>query len=364
MKIIAIANQKGGCGKTTTAINLSACLGDKGQRVLLLDMDPQGHASLGLGQQTSELPGLYEVINNEATMSDVILHEVSRGLDLIPSTISLAAAERVLANHPERSHLLSILLEPFVSDYDYIIIDCPPSLGLLSINALRAAEQVISPVDMGLFALDGIERLQETINLLCKQYNKELPIIILPTMIDLRTRLAKKFLQHIDEVYRTEQISNVLIHHTVRLKEAACEGRAIIDYMPQSIPAMDYDRLADEVIVGVLGLAIADKINSLEKIDAPKTEPANLRWDPVTQRVVLNYQKQAGDIKIAGDYNGWVPDKNVETKITDGSLQKILNIEPGNYEYRIVVDGKWQHDPTNPEKVDNKISGANSLLHA
>jgi len=364
MKIIAIANQKGGCGKTTTAINLSACLGRKNQRVLLLDMDPQGHASLGLGQQTSELPGLYEVINNEVCLSDVILPAMQQGLDLIPSTISLAAAEHLLSSMSERDHLLGMLLAQIENDYDYVIIDCPPSLGLLSINALLAANQVIIPVEMSLFSLDGIHRLRETIDMLSAQYDLNIPFTLLPTMVDLRTRLAREFLEHIENNYKPEEISDIHIHHTVRLKEAVCDGRPIIDYAPDSIAAKEYDQLAIEVIGGIDMLATEELDMQIERIDQIEEKiPGEHRdqHNPL-QQVILNYHRGGGDIQIAGDFNGWIPDKDVETHFSDDQLQKIFNIEPGRYEYRIIVDGIWQHDPNNPKQVDNEIGGSNSLL--
>ena len=364
MKIIAIANQKGGCGKTTTAINLSACLGRKNQRVLLLDMDPQGHASLGLGQQASELPGLYEVINNEACLSDVILPAMQQGLDLVPSTISLAAAEHLLSCMPERDRLLSMLLKQVENDYDYVIIDCPPSLGLLSINAIIAANQIIMPVEMSLFSLDGINRLRETIDMICTQYDLNIPFTLLPTMVDLRTRLAREFMGHIENNYKPEEISDTRIHNTVRLKEAVCDGKPIIDFAPNSIAANDYDQLANEVIAGIdmrakdeLGL----QIEKMEKLQKETTEDQWAQHNPL-QQVILNYQKNTGDIQIAGDFNGWIPDKDVETQVSNDQLQKIFSLEPGRYEYRIIVDGIWQHDPNNPQQVDNAIGGSNSLL--
>ena len=165
MMTIAIANQKGGCGKTTTAINLAACLGQQQQRVLLIDMDPQGHASLGMGLQCKDRWGLYEVLMFEAEINDVIIPGVSKGVDIIPATISLAAAEQLLSNLSKKDLQLLLHLEELETDYDYIILDCPPQLGLLSFNALRAADQLIIPLEMSSFALDGVERLSDTLAL-------------------------------------------------------------------------------------------------------------------------------------------------------------------------------------------------------
>ena len=159
MNIIAIANQKGGCGKTTTAINLAASLGEKGLRTLLIDADPQGHASLGIGQRLQEEPGLYEVFALDFPISKAIIQDVCERVDLIPATISLAAIEHVLADMPQRERQLHNHLETLGTTYDYVIIDCPPALGLLSINAIRAANRILVPIDMSLFAIDGIERL-------------------------------------------------------------------------------------------------------------------------------------------------------------------------------------------------------------
>lgn len=371
MNIIAVANQKGGCGKTTTAINLSASLGKKFQKTLLLDMDPQGHASLGLKQQTTNRAGLYEVLADQAALTDVIIAGVLHNVDLVPATISLAAVDHLLSGRHDREQQLQRLLEPLEAEYDYVVIDCPPSLGMLSINALRAASLVLIPVDMGLFALEGLNRLRETIDLVCARYQLDIPRRILPTMVDIRTRLARSFLEHLNETCGDE-LSSVYISHSVRLREAVCEGLPVIEHAAACAAAQDYMRLASEMILGIAGLELADELVRQEKCEqgeaVPEMRYATLR--PVRQaadhdsgEVLLEYQGMADhDIKIAGDFNDWVPDKGVETRIVNGTLVKVLKVAPGAYQYRIVVDGDWQHDPHNPQQVENQLGGANSVL--
>ncbi len=247
MEIIAVANQKGGCGKTTTAINLSACLGKRKQQVLLIDMDPQGHASLGLGLQCEDREGLYEVFLREVTLSEVIIPDVAERVDLVPGTISLAAVEHLLSDTPEREWRLASHLAQLEGKYDYVIIDCPPSLGLLSFNALRAADRVLIPMEMSAFSLDGVERLTETIDLLAEKYQTELPITMLPTMVDMRPRFSREMMREVNELF-SEEMSRATIHYTVRLKEAARKGVPVIELDPECLATSDYDRLAREVM--------------------------------------------------------------------------------------------------------------------
>ena len=244
MNIIAIANQKGGCGKTTTAINLAAELGKHGERVLLIDMDPQGHATLGVGINNRDLPGLYEVFCEETCLPDVVIPGVVEGVDLVPANISLAAVESLLAGKPARERKLLEHLEPIGEIYDDILIDCPPSLGFLSINALRAARQVITPVEPSLYALDGIHQLQDIVNLLCQKYQLQLPIKVIPIMFDVHTRFAHTILQHIRE-HLSVDLSDVRIRHTVRVREAAYLGKPLSRYSPDCTAAMDYHQLAE-----------------------------------------------------------------------------------------------------------------------
>jgi chromosome partitioning protein len=383
MNIIAIANQKGGCGKTTTAINLAAGLGERGYRTLLVDADPQGHASLGLGQRRQEEPGLYEVFALDFPLSQAIIREVAKGVDIVPATISLAAVEHVLSNMPHRERQLLDHLETLGDRYDYVIIDCPPALGLLSINAIRAANLILVPVDMSLFSIDGIERLSETVDLVAQKYNLEIEVNILPTLVDKRTRLCRKFLLGIYERYQ-DNVLPVMIQNTVRLKEAACEGKPVLQFDPHSVASANYRELADDIIHRSTNeQLIADEELSwlLKRVDDVKeiprltaeVIPANSETHEkvlaVTgdhgdlQRVELTYPDFGGrDLKIAGEFNDWVPDQGVETILEDDAIHKILYVEPGEYQYRLVIDGKWRNDPTNPDQIMNSMGVHTSML--
>lgn len=387
MNVIAIANQKGGCGKTTTAINLAACLGKKGHRTLLIDADPQGHASLGLGQRQQDNPGLYEVFALDHPITDTIINEVSEGMDLIPATISLAAVEHVLADTPQRERQLYNHLQGLDTVYDFVIIDCPPALGLLSINAIRAANRIIAPIDMSLFSIDGIERLSETVELIEQKYNLHIDISLLPTLIDKRTKLCRKFLLGMYERYQ-DKVMPVLIQQTIRLKEAACNGQAVINYDPSGTATQDHLNLADEVLrISTDAQALAEQemswllqhideknmhpdSNSLPDISADREYVLNEKYIPTLtesqndlHRVDLSYQNYNGrDLKIAGEFNNWVPDEGVETIYDSGVIHKILHLQPGNYQYRLIIDGKWRNDPANPRQSINAIGLHNSVL--
>lgn len=380
MTIIAIANQKGGCGKTTTAINLAACLGRKALRVLLIDMDPQGHASLGLGQRCDDATGLYEVFIQEAALSEVILPDVVPGVDVIPATISLAAVEHLLADLPRRERQLAMHLDTLPLKYDFVIIDCPPALGLLSFNALRAADLVLIPIEMSVFSLDGVDRLRETIDLLAEKYDLDIPVKVLPTLVDYRNRFTRHTLDTIRGRF-AEELLPVAIHHTVRLKEAAARGLPIIDHSPGSPACHDYTLLADEIIRRYGRAVIGDELaaleahlrRELERAAGPVADHATPRVQPgpseattaegATREVTLIFNDvDTRDIKIAGDFNGWEPDGGVATEYRDGVVTKRLRVRPGTYQYRLVVDGRWQEDPSNPHRVSNEFGEVNSVL--
>lgn len=384
MITIAIANQKGGCGKTTTAINLAASLGQQHQqRVLLIDMDPQGHASLGLGLECSETAGLYEVLLCEEDINDVITPTSVEGVDLIAATISLAAVEQLLANISKKDLQLLLHLENLNADYDFVIIDCPPQLGLLSFNALRAANEVIIPLEMSAFSLDGVARLTDTITLLRERTDNDIPLCILPTMVDYRTRITNLVLDDIRERFSDIPIAEP-VHFTVRIKEAAYHGKPLMDFAPNSPAADDYYRLGKAIMSStstVREILSASRqgftATGSDSRSAGKTVyPDDVRQASVTtdnvvttaedglHTVVLTFtDNEIDQLAIAGEFNDWVPDYQVETEQHGGVIKKILRLPPGRYQYRLVINGRWQKDPYNPDQVMNVYGETNSILN-
>ena len=202
MRKIAVINQKGGCGKTTTAINLSACLVERGRQVLLLDLDPQGHSGMGLGISPDEVrAGMYSVLSREASLEEII-HPVRTHLDLAPANITLAAIEQKLAGTDQREKRLLQAIDGLNQHYDFILMDCPPSLGMLTINALMASDEVLIPLEMGAFSVHGMDRLLETLEVVKRRGHKSLKVKILLTLYEARTNHAKAMLSRISEIFQ------------------------------------------------------------------------------------------------------------------------------------------------------------------
>jgi len=251
MRVIASANQKGGCGKTTTAINLSSSLSLKGQRVLLIDFDPQAHATMGLNVKPSDLEKtIYDVITPKKNwlwgIEDVLL-PVKDNFDLAPSSLILSAFEQELSGLERREHRLFQAIQPLKEQYDFIVIDCPPSIGHLCFNALRACDEVIIPIDMSLFSLRGVAKLIEIIILLKDKIGHEVKSRALITMYDRRTRYSRTVLEKVQAEFGNN-VFDTVIRYNIRLRETADLGLPIGDYDKNAIGYMDYESLAEEVI--------------------------------------------------------------------------------------------------------------------
>lgn len=248
-RIIAIANQKGGVGKTTTAINLSSCLAEAGQKVLTVDFDPQGNATSGLGFEKEYMDKtVYELLMGECNLESCILQEIQENLDILPSDVDLAGAEIELLNEPEKEFLLKKQLDKVESSYDFIIIDCPPSLSLLTVNALTAADTVLVPIQCEYYALEGLSQIIQTVELVKKKLNPKLELEgVVFTMYDARTNLSLEVVESV-KAHLNKKIYKTIIPRNVRLAEAPSHGMPINIYDTRSTGAESYRMLAAEVI--------------------------------------------------------------------------------------------------------------------
>ncbi|NJP38858.1 AAA family ATPase [Alkalicoccus luteus] len=248
-KVIAIANQKGGVGKTTTAVNLSASLVQEGRNVLIIDVDPQGNTTSGIGVNKGDIDRcIYNVLVEDADADEIIVPTATENLDILPSTIQLAGAEIELVSTISREVRLKNAIEHIRDRYDYIIIDCPPSLGLLTLNSLTAADSVVIPVQCEYYALEGLSQLLNTVRLVQKHLNHDLKIEgVLLTMLDARTNLGIQVIEEVKKYFR-DKVFETIIPRNVRLGEAPSHGQSIVTYDPRSRGAEVYSDLAKEVI--------------------------------------------------------------------------------------------------------------------
>lgn len=362
MHIISITNQKGGCGKTTSSINLAACLAANGKKVLLIDLDPQSHATLGLNidAELSIYNVLSKLTSRKARLEDII-QNISPNFDIAPSSIILSTLEQELAGEIGRESRLWDVLNNFRGDYDYILIDCPPNLGILTINAIRAAKEVIVPVEASRFSLEGLSQLIEIVNLICDRLNHNVDYRVLVTNFDSRLQHSFKMLEKIRATFG-KRLFSTIVHVNVKLKEAQSEGKHILDFDKYCRGAKDYFSLSREMITR----------------DRPQTQetaqPADLsaKMKEVLREEIPRMAQEkvifsvaapaANEAYLVGDFNGWSMNEGSRMNRDNGGFKKELPLAPGRYRYRFVIDGNWIEDPNNPVQELNPYGQLDSLI--
>lgn len=360
MRIIAISNQKGGCGKTTSAINLAASLASLGKRTLLIDLDPQAHATFGLGVRGEEAvkASMYNILTEQPEKKknfiENVLVPVHEMLDLAPSHLLLSTIEQELSDKDQSISKLYDAIRALSFPYEFVIIDCPPSLGFLTFNALRAAQTVVVPLELSSFSLMGVEKLLSMIELLSVKLRHAPKIYALPTMVDLRTRFSKHM---IDEIRRTfgDHVLSSVIRQTVVVRESQAKGVPLVKHNPRSKAAVDYLILAQEVI---------NKTAAQGPEASASPEEKRLPFTPSNQLRDFIF-KAAGvrEVHLVGDFNNWSVDHDsLLWQKEEGLWQKRLFLKPGRYRYKFIIDGEWQTDPGNHHLEPNSYGGLDSIL--
>jgi len=363
MKIISIANQKGGCGKTTTAINLASTLAFNGQRVLLIDLDPQAHATLGLNIDDGN--SLYNVISRltprKLKIKDII-KKVSRNFDITPSNVLLGTLEQELADEIGRELKLTESIADIKGQYDYILIDCPPSLGFLTVNSLRASDEAIIPVETSRFSMQGVDHLTDIINLIRDRLNHPVASRVLITMFDSRLRHSFSMQAKMKEKFGS-LLFDTIVHVNVKLKESAVMGEAVLKYDKYCRGSKDYLSLAREILTN-------DRV-----IAAPAGKTPGHKTSERMQELV---EKETGEflaacqfslrapgaqtVFVTGSFNDWSLDESCRMANNNGTWELKMPLKPGVYKYQFIVDGKWQEDPANTSTERNSFGDINSLI--
>jgi chromosome partitioning protein len=419
MRTIAIVNQKGGCGKTTVSINLASALAEAGQRTLLVDMDSQSHCAVGLAVPEEQIEqSIYDVLisksRNEPIKITEILWQIADGLELAPASIDLSAFEQQMSGVPDRECCLRDVLSDVKNLYDYTIIDCPPAVGLQTFSALRAATDVIVPVETGYFALHGLSKQLDTLGILCKRCNQQVNVNVLASMYDIRTKMAREILAELRRQF-ADKMFKTIVNFNTKIKEAASLGQPICEYDPVSKGNKDFRNLADEVIGSQAKQQRHEFVNSLagqleaisatadELLQAAKTPIREFQPDQTEQNdmapimadvteaqteepeviedldlkladyygvsqnngavAFVTLYPRAETVQIAGDFNNWQPEQTLLKKVgEDGAWQAKLELPAGRYRYRLVVDGQWQQDPYNEWTEMNPYGDLNSVV--
>jgi chromosome partitioning protein len=362
MKIIAVANQKGGCGKTTTAINLAAAFASRGKKVILIDLDPQAHATFGLGANTqaAEKSTYNALTDNEEKRKPLenCISKVCENLDIVTSNILLSTLEQELKDKDDAVSKLREAISSAKLNYDYAIIDCPPSLGFLTFNALRAAGTILVPIDMSAFSLMGVGKLLGMLELIKVKIGHSPAVNAVATLYDSRTKYSQTMLTEIRSFFR-DQLLKTVIRVSVALKKAAAKGVPVISFDKESNGAIDHLALADEILT-------ADGGNELEKAmkEPAIALPAPENPAPVNRNVDFTVNApNANEIYLVGDFNHWkINDESRLSRLEDGRWVKKIGLEPGRYRYKFVVDGEWTTDQQNNEREQNAFGTFDSII--
>ena len=375
MKTVAIANQKGGCGKTTTAINLSAAIAASGKGVLLIDLDPQAHATFGLRakNQATDKSVYYALTGNPEKKRSLesCIANVSPNLDIVPSNIQLSTLEQELKDREDAVSGLYRILSACPSTYEYIIIDCPPSLGFLTFNALRAVGQVIVPIDMSAFTLMGVGKLLGMIELIQMKIGHVPRVNALATLFDRRTKYSQSILDEI-RAFFGDQMLQTVIRLNVTLKRAVSDGVSVIDFDNTSNGAKDYTALSGEILrlddaedaekpIASFGpLPVPEKRESVW----PTREEVENSFEPDMKEVTFTIEAPAAkDIHIVGDFNDWkINDESRFGRRENGCWEKRMGLPQGRYRYKFLVDGAWTLDSKNPELEPNAFGSFDSIM--
>ncbi len=355
MRRVAVVNQKGGCGKTTTAINLAAFLASQGRRTLVVDMDPQGHSTIGLlhgavQPQTS----IYDVFVPPSGRAPISIRDITQTvaerLDLAPADVQLSAVPEALAGLPRRTDILADQMQLLGDAYDYVVFDCPPGVGLLTFNALKAAAEAIVPVDPSFFSLHGIAKLLETFDVLAKNTGHTIAWQALITMYGGRTAFEREVVANL-RAHLAGRCFDTVIRHSVKLAEAASHGVPIVSYQRRCAGFEDYSALAAEVM----------QAESLWPTASRPARPAAAP-EPTPDGMLFTIDAPgARRVQLVGDFNDWTTEGS-DMRASGPVWSRVVPLTSGRYRYRFIVDGEWRSDPLNAATEPAPFGGTNSVV--